>query len=115
MSASNFVKLEETDKSSISASERARSERHGHGTVPYKAFRRPPSKALTKHEQTGTQILLSRRPLFKRLLHANSHLCSCPFAIVLIFVSVFTGNKVVEGSRFAFAALIRFSLVQSPL
>lgn len=115
MSASNFVKLEETDRSSIS--ERARSERHGHGTVPYKAFRRPSEKALTKHdsEQTGTQILLSRRPLFKRLLHANSHLCSCPFAIVLIFVSVFTGNKVVEGSRFAFAALIRFSLVQSPL
>lgn len=32
MSASNFVKLEETDKSSTG--ERARSERHGHGTVP---------------------------------------------------------------------------------
>lgn len=113
MSASNFVKLEETDRSSIS--ERARSERHGHGTVPYKAFRRPSEKALTKHEQTGTQILLSRRPLSKRLLHANSHLRSCPFVIALIFVSVFTGNKVVEGSRLAFAALIRFSLVQSSL
>lgn len=110
MSASNFVKLEETDRSSIS--ERARSERHGHGT---KAFRRPSEKALTKHEQTGTQILLSRRPLSKRLLYANSHLRSCPFVIALIFVSVFIGNKVVEGSRLAFAALIRFSLVQSSL